>query len=108
MKLYIGGCCQGQRELAEAENPGKPVIGDFHLTVRKLLKEGGDVPSYVSRLCEEQPDAVIVSDEIGSGIVPLDPFERAWREAAGRALCTVAAHSDQVTRVICGIGVRIK
>jgi adenosyl cobinamide kinase/adenosyl cobinamide phosphate guanylyltransferase len=40
--------------------------------------------------------------------VPVDRNDRAWREAAGRALCVLAQKSESVTRVICGIGVRIK
>ena len=46
--------------------------------------------------------------EIGCGIVPTDPLEREWRQMTGRALSRIAGQSDQVTRVICGIGQRIK
>ena len=34
--------------------------------------------------------------------------ERAFREGVGRALCIIAQQARQVTRVTCGIGVRIK
>ena len=51
---------------------------------------------------------MIVSDEIGSGIVPIDQNDRLWRETVGRALCTIARQAEQVIRVVCGIGVRIK
>ena len=53
-------------------------------------------------------EAVVTANEVGGGVVPMDPEERAWREACGRALCVLAGHADQVTRVVCGIGVRIK
>ena len=51
---------------------------------------------------------MIVANEVGAGIVPIDPKERAFREAVGRALCVIAQASDAVVRVTCGIGVRIK
>ena len=51
---------------------------------------------------------VIISDEIGNGIVPVDAFERDYRERTGRMLITLASQADEVVRVICGIGQKIK
>ncbi|NLO84824.1 MAG: adenosylcobinamide kinase [Clostridiales bacterium] len=108
MKLYIGGAYQGQQELAELENEGAIIMSAFHEKVREILAQETDPREFALQLCITSPDAVIVSDEIGSGIVPISAEERAWREAVGRALCIIAQHSQSVTRVVCGIGVRIK
>lgn len=108
MKLYIGGAFQGQSELARTENPGAVILDSFHETVRNAVKNGRDPRELAQRLCAEQPEAVIVSDEVGSGVVPMLAVERAYREAVGRALCIIAGNSVSVTRVVCGIGVRIK
>ena len=108
MKLYNGGVFQGQSELAHTENPGAAILDSFHETVRDAVKNGQDPRELAQRLCEEQPDAVIVSDEVGCGVVPMLAEERAYREAVGRALCIIAGNSVSVTRVVCGIGVRIK
>ena len=51
---------------------------------------------------------MIVANEVGAGIVPIDPGERAYREGVGRALCAIAQNSESVTRAVCGIGVRLK
>ena len=105
MKLYIGGAYQGQEALARRENPGAEIIPDFHL----LLKDyAGDPRIFAEDFYRGHPDAVIVADEIGCGVVPVDKNDRAWREAAGRALCVLAQKAESVTRVVCGIGVRIK
>ena len=64
--------------------------------------------SFVEQLLGPNPGAVVVSDEIGLGVVPLEPFERRWREETGRALCRLAAASERVERVCCGLGVRLK
>jgi len=105
MKLYIGGAYQGQEELARKENPSAEIIPDFHLMLKGF---DGDPRTFAEEFYCEHPNAVIVADEIGCGVVPIDRSDRAWREAAGRALCVLAQKSESVTRVVCGIGVRIK
>ena len=107
MKLYIGGLCQGQEALARRENPGAALLTEFHTVIRELAA-GEDTQAYAQRLCAEQPELVVVSDEVGSGVVPISKEERLWREAVGRALCVVAEHAESVMRVMCGIGVRLK
>lgn len=120
MKLYIGGKENGQRELAAKETGCAPVlcspeaalsspcIDAFHQTIRALLQTGGNAQAFARQLVQENPSAVIVCDEIGLGIVPLDPFERLWREETGRALCILAESAERVVRVYCGIAQVIK
>ena len=81
MKLFIGGAGNGQRELAAKETGltpvsctpdaalTAPIIDNFHLTVRELLQSGGDAKAFAQRLAAENPNAVIICDEIGLGIV---------------------------------------
>ena len=109
MKLYIGGAYQGQEELARQENPSAEVFTDFHETVRQaVLTDGQDPRAFAEAFCREHPDAVVTANEVGSGVVPMAAEDRAFREAAGRALCVIAREAEQVTRCVCGIGVRIK
>jgi len=108
VKLYIGGAYQGQEALARAENPNAVILADFHEAVRAALSRGEDPRAFAQRVCEAEPDAVIVANEVGAGVVPVEAAERAYREAVGRALCVVAQRAERVTRAVCGIGVRIK
>ena len=109
MKLYIGGVYQGQEELARAENPGAPIFPDFHEVIRRaVLEEGWDPRAYAGKFCKEHPGAVVVANEVGAGVVPMEKENRAFREAVGRALCIIAQEAESVTRCVCGIGVRIK
>ena len=64
--------------------------------------------AFARGICASHADAVIVANEVGAGIVPIDPGERAYREGVGRALCAIAQNSESVTRAVCGIGVRLK
>ena len=109
MKLYIGGAYQGQDKLAQLENPDGVIFIAFHETIREaVLTEKQDPRAFAEAFCSEHPDAIVVADEVGSGVVPMAAEERAFREAVGRALCVIAGKADQVTRCVCGIGVRIK
>ena len=109
MKLYIGGAYQGQAELARQENPSAEIFPDFHETIRKaVLAEGQDPRTFAEQFCREHPAAVVAANEVGAGVVPMVAEDRIYREAVGRALCVIAGQSEQVTRCVCGIGVRIK
>jgi len=109
MKLYIGGAHQGQTEQAQQENPNGELYLDFHETIRKAVLQHGQEPrAFAMQFCTDHPNAVVVANEVGAGIVPMDAQDRAFREAVGRALCVIAQEAKTVTRCVCGIGVRIK
>mgnify|MGYP005766682153 CR=1 FL=1 len=120
MRLYVGGRCQGKTAYVAAqtgldpvcctpaEAMGAPAINCLHLTLRQVVEEGGTGEAFAKALLAHNPGAVVVCDEIGLGVVPLDPFERRWREETGRALCLLAAAAERVERVICGLGQRLK
>ena len=46
---------------------------------------------------------IVIASEVGGGVVPVDPAERAAREAAGRLACLLARRADTVVRVVCGL-----
>ena len=85
MKLYIGGAYQGQEELARQENPEGVFFPDFHETIREaVLKNGREARAFAEEFCREHPEAVVIANEVGAGVVPLAAEDRAFREAAGR------------------------
>ena len=51
---------------------------------------------------------VVIATEIGGGIVPIDPAERAAREAAGRLACLLAERADCVVQMFCGLPTVLK
>lgn len=80
-------------------------IKNYHKLVKRL---GADSISFTEELLLTNPDAVIVMDEIGCGIVPMEKSERIWRENVGRCGCIIAANSEKVIRIVCGIPAFIK
>jgi adenosylcobinamide kinase/adenosylcobinamide-phosphate guanylyltransferase len=129
MKLIVGGAWQGKysyaiqlaniemddkNQVAEgASSPYKAaleyrIIHNFHEYVRRLLKEEKDPDEFILSILENNPEVIITINELGCGIVPEDPFDRRWRECAGRAVVKLAKHSGEVYRMVCGIPARIK
>ena len=49
-----------------------------------------------------------MGDEIGSGIVPLEPSDREWRDETGRVYTLLARQADTVERVWAGCVQRLK
>lgn len=45
----------------------------------------------------------ITANEVGCGVVPIDPEQRQLRERAGRLSCLLAREADVVIRVCCGL-----
>lgn len=98
--LMIGGACQGKTALARTLfGPEPPLVNGLHLLVRKALEEGQDPQALLPALREH----VVLCDEVGCGVVPLDPADRTWREAVGRLCCALAQEADVVIRVTCGL-----
>ena len=77
-------------------------------TDRRIRKTRAQLRKGLAELMQENPDAFVTADEIGCGIVPMEAFERDYRETDGRICQRIAAYSEEVHRVICGLGMRIK
>lgn len=111
MILIIGGAHSGKREYAASrfgydleqmsnQPDGAPVLYDLQALLRDRNFE-----SLLPALLEKR---VVICDEVGCGVVPVDDNDRAWREAVGRACCALAERAERVIRVQCGIGIVIK
>ena len=109
MILIIGGACQGKTAYAKEHFEKEyTIIDEYHLKVRDQLKEGKDPCKEAEKLLMKGEDCVIISNEVGYGLVPVDAFDREYREAVGRVNCYLAGKASQVIRIICGIGTTIK
>lgn len=83
-------------------------IREYHRLVSRLMDMGDDPVEFTQCLCRENSRCIIIMDEIGCGIVPMEKRERVYRENVGRCGCIIAAESDTVVRVICGIAEFLK
>lgn len=65
-----------------------------------------DALLHVAR--ERDLNLIVVTNEVGLGIVPAYPLGRIYRDLLGRANQQVAAAADEVYLVVCGIPVELK
>lgn len=101
----------GSLKIDEVLTDNRPVVYNFNILIKELLKlyDNEDVvKEKINSMLKNNRKSVIISNEIGYGIVPIDKFERRYRELTGRICCQVAKESEEVHRVICGIGTVIK
>ena len=126
MELIIGGYAQGKLDFAKSCYPDAVVFSEipvgfgdddvkiwdnFNISVRKLFESGkndDDVRNVIQSAVGFHKNLVIISDEIGCGIIPMSADERHFREFIGRIQCFLADKADKVFRVVCGIPQRIK
>ncbi len=126
MKMIIGGAYQGKIRFAcnwldmdradmingstcdFEEAFSAEVIKSYHRLIARLLAVGVDPVEFTKKLCEQNKNAVIIMDETGCGIVPIEKSDRIRREVTGRCGCIIAGASDTVVRVICGIPTYLK
>lgn len=127
MKLVIGGYAQGKlnyvlgkydekvSKIFDGEIPenieaqgGTVIINHLHNWIKQRIAYDGCPEKEIFYFVEKYPDCVIISDEVGNGIVPIEAFEREYRERTGRILVELAKKAERVERVICGIGQKIK
>jgi adenosylcobinamide kinase/adenosylcobinamide-phosphate guanylyltransferase len=82
------------------------------LWLSNLMLAERDVSTETDRLLEAlratQSTALLVSNEVGLGIVPENALARRFRDEAGRLNQRVAAAADEVLLVAAGLAVRMK
>lgn len=126
MKLVIGGYAQGrllyvmeQYALTEqdvwdaAEEPfsawnGQRIIYHTEALVTGWLREGKNPCEAAAALLPQWKDAILITQEVGCGLVPVTAEDRRWREAVGQLNIYLAGKADTVDRVCCGLGMRIR
>jgi len=75
-------------------------------------KLGAAITKHVTELLQAMrrtsARVVIVSNELGFGLVPVERSVRAFREVAGRVNQQIAAEADEVHFVVSGVSLRLK
>ncbi len=87
------------------------ILNHLHLWVRDLLDEGMEeekIQTTILSWIKSNPDAIVICDELGNGIVPIKKQERVWREQTGRLMIELAKQAERVERILCGLGQRLK
>lgn len=123
MILIYGGAYQGKLEYAknnyniksisECASGSSPdfscdAIHGIDEFVLQCVRSNQDAVEYFREHASELSNKIIIANDISSGIVPMDKDVRAAREMNGRLLIYFASQADEVIRIFCGIGKKIK
>ena len=99
--------------LRRAARPDRPVlVVCLTLWLSNLMQAERDIAAETAALAASFGDlpgpVVLVSNEVGQGIVPDNALARAFRDHAGRLHQAVAAAADQVVLVVAGLPMMLK
>lgn len=124
MKVIIGGAYQGKLDYARetlgirtytvceetvaALDCSAEAIDHLERFTLACTRQGVDAGAYLEGCREQLKEKVIICTDISQGIVPMEKELRAWREMNGRVLIDLCREADQVFRVFCGLGQRLK
>ena len=126
MVLIFGGAYQGKLDYALANYDvrekdvyqcdmesmridfDRKVIAGLDKFVLACVKEGINAKECLEDNLDKLRDKILIFDDISQGVVPVDKTERAWREMTGRCMTFLGHEADEVIRVFCGIGNKVK
>lgn len=99
--------------IARADAPNAVILVDcLTLWASNLLLGEEDVARHLgdldTALSAVRGAVVLVSNEVGWGIVPDSPLARRFRDVAGRINQAIAARADRVELVVAGLPLRLK
>ena len=97
----------GAGELPEPDLSADAICG-LEGFVSECSSRGIEAADWFSQRRDQWQDKVLIIQDRSQGIVPVDAEQRAAREMNGRLMIYLAGEADEVHRVFCGIGKRIK
>jgi adenosylcobinamide kinase/adenosylcobinamide-phosphate guanylyltransferase len=98
--------------LVETEGGGARLVDCLTLWLSNLLHSERDWSREVTHLAEILPrlrsPVIMVTNEVGLGIVPDNALARSYRDAAGFMNQAIAAAADEVEFVVAGLPMKLK
>jgi adenosylcobinamide kinase/adenosylcobinamide-phosphate guanylyltransferase len=98
--------------LIETDGGGARLVDCLTLWLSNLLHSKRDWSQAISELADtlshQRSPVVMVTNEVGLGIVPDNALARAYRDAAGIMNQTMAGVADEVEFVVAGLPMKLK
>lgn len=128
MILVFGGAYQGKLEYAlkkfnlnesdvyrcvrNDQNPdfSKPIVYGLEEFVYNCCVNNLEASAVLASKFKDISSAptIFVASDVSQGLVPMDATDRAFREMMGRTMLMLAREADEVHRIFCGLGQRLK
>jgi histidinol-phosphate/aromatic aminotransferase/cobyric acid decarboxylase-like protein/adenosyl cobinamide kinase/adenosyl cobinamide phosphate guanylyltransferase len=99
----------GEDPAAAVARDGTTLLDGLGVWIASALHRGLDVPAAVGRLIQSARGrrVIVVAEEAGHGILPMDVVSRAWLDALGEATQRLSAAAAQVDLVVAGRALRL-
>lgn len=91
--------------VAADDTTEKSIVGDYSAVEANVAAALDELVDTLKRM---RNPVLLVTNEVGDGIVPVYPLGRVYRDLAGLMNQTIAAISDQVFLITVGIPVELK
>ena len=101
-KSYLRSLGFSDAQMSNDPDADAPVLVDLEAAVRS---DPAHAAALLPLLCKKK---FVLCCEVGSGVIPMNAADRAYREATGRLCCALAKEATAVVRVVAGIPVAIK
>ena len=98
--------------LDSTDGQGTRLVDCLTLWLANLMEDGNDwqssVEDLVQTLHRQASPVILVTDEVGSGIVPENPLARDFRDALGLVNQVIADAADEVYLAVAGHPLKVK
>jgi len=102
------------RAFREIPQGASVVIDCLTTWITNLLVEGYDVSKFIDNFLsvlseiKDKFKIVIISNEVGLGIIPVEPLSRKFIDIVGNLHQRIVQIADEFYFIICGCGIKIK
>ena len=100
--------CSKELDRGVEPNLSADAITGLEAFVLACTRSGIEAADWFRERLDQWQDKILIIQDQSQGIVPVDAEQRAAREMNGRLMIYLAGEADEVYRVFCGIGRRIK
>ncbi len=113
MILVIGAASSGKLEYVRSMGYNDSDVSNGKVTELPVINNLQNIvfanPSSIDALYNKLIEKdVIICNEVGSGVIPVDKNQREAREATGRLCIRLAERAEKVVRLVCGIPTVLK
>ncbi len=124
MIFVTGGAWQGKREFVQKQFGLKdneifacsgtlidysyPCIEHLERFTYACVCEGLDPVSNFEKNIEKWSESVLICEDISCGVVPVGAELRAWRNENGKLCQYLAGKAEHVSRIFCGLELKLK
>lgn len=106
-----GAVCEDTEERSFEEclpDFSKAAVCSLEKFVLRCVDEGVEAVDYFRENRDKWQDSILILTDVSQGIVPMEARLREFREMNGRLMVYLAGEAQQVIRVFCGIGKKVK